>query len=113
MNLYEEIKKIKNMMNIIHESYYLGDCTDVGNGEDKFINDIFSDATTMAYYVGNPDEDDWGKSIKITKDEFFSHIDKKIVKRKILKGGIEYCYVPDLNIYYIYNYNNDIHYFFK
>ena len=30
----------------------------------------------MAYYVGDPDEDEWGESEKISKKEFFNKIDK-------------------------------------
>jgi hypothetical protein len=113
MNLQEQISRIRSMMGIMNEGY-LGSCVEVGDEDShNLINRIFSDATEMAYYVGNPDEDEWGKSEKISKKEFFNKINKDYVKKKQLKGQVVFYYIPDLDIYYIYNFDKDIHYFYK
>ncbi len=101
------------MMGVINEGY-LGSCVDVGDEDNhNLICDIFSDATEMAYYVGNPDEDEWGKSKKISKKKFFNKIDKDSVNEKQLEGEVAFYYIPDLSIYYIYNFDKDIHYFYR
>ena len=113
MNLQETIRRILRE-EILKESQYLGSCVEVGDEDsNNFINRIFSDATEMAYYVGNPDEEDLGKSEKISKKEFFSKIDKETINKKVLRGEVEYFYIPDLDIYFIYNINKDIHYFYR
>ena len=112
MNLQEQILRIRSMMGVIKEGY-LGSCVEVGDEDShNFINGIFCDATEMAYYVGNPDEDEWGKSIEISKKEFFDKIDKDWVNKKQLKGDVVFYYIPDLDIYFIYNSDKDIHYFY-
>ena len=112
-NLQESIRRILRE-EILKEAQYLGSCVEVGDEDsNNFINRIFSDATEMAYYVGNPDEEDLGKSEKISKKEFFSKIDKETIKKKVLRGEVEYFYIPDLDIYFIYNVNKDIHYFYR
>lgn len=68
------------------ENQYLGSCVEVGDDNScNYINDIFSDATEMAYYVGDPDDDDFGQSEEISRNEFFKNIDVSVVERKILK----------------------------
>ncbi len=113
MNLQEQISRMKSMMGVIKEGY-LGSCVEVGDEDShNFINQIFYDATQMAYYVGNPDEDEWGRSVEISKKEFFNKIDKEFVNKKQLKGDVVFYYIPDLDIYFIYNSDKDIHYFYK
>lgn len=100
-------------LGIISEGY-LGSCVEVGDDESEcFINRIFADATQMAYYVGNPDEGDEGRSIEILEDEFFENIKKEFVHKKYLRGKVTFHYIPDLDIYFIYNSNQDIHYFYS
>ena len=99
---------------IIKENRYLGSCVEVGDDNScNYINDIFSDATEMAYYVGDPDEGDFGQSDEITKEEFFKTVDVSIVKKKQYKGDVGFYYIPSLKIYYIYNFDNGIHYFYE
>ena len=113
MNLQESIRRILRE-ELIKESQYLGSCVEVGDEDSyNYINRIFSDATEMAYYVGNPDEDDPGQSERISKKEFFSKIEKETIKKKVLKGEVEYFYIPNLDIYFIYNVDKDIHYFYR
>ncbi len=107
--LIDDFKKF-----IIKESQYLGSCVEVGdNNSCNYINNIFSDATEMAYYVGDPDWDDFGQSEEITKEEFFKNVDVSIVKNKQYNGDVSFYYIPDLKIYYIYNFDNGIHYSYK
>jgi len=107
--LIDDFKKF-----IIKENQYLGSCIEVGDDNSyNYINDIFSDATEMAYYVGDPDNDDFGQSEEISRDEFFKNIYISVVKRKILKGEVGFYYIPNLKIYYIYNFDDGIHYFYK
>jgi hypothetical protein len=99
---------------IIRESSYIGSCVEVGDANScNYINKIFSDATDMAYYVGDPDNDDFGQSKEIPKEEFFENVDIKNIKNKQLKGDVGFYYIPNLKIYYIYNFDNGIHYFYK
>ena len=102
--LIDDFKKF-----IIKENQYIGSCVEVGDDNScNYINDIFSDATEMAYYVGNPDDDDFGQSEEISRDEFFKNIDISVVKRRILKGEVGFYYIPNLKIYYIYNFGSDV-----
>lgn len=113
MNLQENVIRVRKLMGL-NESQYLGSCVQVGD-KNSFclINDIFSDATEMAYYVGNPDEEDYGQSEKITRKDFFDNINRSEVKKKFLKGDAQFFYIPNLSIYYIYNSDQDVHYFYK
>ena len=96
------------------ENTYLGSCVEVGDDNScNYINDIFSDATEMAYYVGNPDDDDFGKSEEISREEFLKNIDISVVKPKKLKGDVGFYYIPNLKMYYIYNFDDGIHYFYQ
>jgi len=107
-------KLINNFKKSIKENQYLGSCVEVGDSKScNYINNIFSDATEMAYYVGDPDNNDYGESQQITKEEFFKNIDNSLVKQTQLDGYVEFYYIPELNIYYIYNFDKGIHYFFK
>lgn len=93
---------------------YLGSCVEVGDDNScNYINDIFSDATEMAYYVGNPDDEDFGQSEEISREEFLKNIDISVVKTKKLKGDVGFYYIPNLKMYYIYNFDDGIHYFYK
>ena len=98
----------------IKENQYLGSCVEVGDDNScNYINDIFSDATEMAYYVGDPDDNDFGESEEISRDEFFKNIDTSVVEHKVLNGKVGFYYIPNLKIYYIYNFDDGIHYFYK
>ena len=98
----------------IKENQYLGSCVEVGDDNScNYINDIFPDATKMANYVGDPDNDDFGQSEKITRDEFFKNVERSIVKKKHLKGDVGFYYIPNLKMYYIYNFDEGIHYFYE
>lgn len=98
---------------------YIGSCVDVG-GNKKEICKYFADATTMATYVGNPDEDDWGMSKELNKDDFYKYIDASEVPSKAIKGKHTFHYIDkgiyapeEAAIFFIYNWIQDIHYFFK
>jgi hypothetical protein len=107
-------------------SKYLGSCVDVGSDSRnrKPICDYFPDATTMAYVVGNPDEEDLGQSSVIDKDTFYKYVDKSIIKNKMVVGDdVRYYYVSEdrygdvikieeASFFFIYNASTDIHYFF-
>lgn len=109
----ETIKEFDRFFGNVTEGY-LGSCVEVGDDDNEcFINNIFSDATQMAYYVGNPDEGDEGKSIEIFEDEFFENIKKESVHKKYLKGEVTFHYIPDLDVYFIYNSDQDVHYFYE
>ena len=113
MLLVPLFKQIK-IGDYIMENQYLGSCVEVGDDNScNYINDIFSDATEMAYYVGDPDYNDFGESEEISRNEFFKNIDISVVERKVLKGKVGYYYIPNLKIYYIYNFDDGIHYFCK
>jgi len=102
---------------------YIGSCVDVGSGK-KEVCKYFPDATIMAQYVGNPDENDWGKSKETTSKEFYKFVSKNDVPKKAINGEHSYHYIAedsygrdmtinDTAIYFIYNVDSDIHYFFK
>lgn len=109
----ETIKEFDRFFGHVTEGY-LGSCVEVGDEESEcFITKLFSDATQMAYYVGNPDEGDEGRSIEIFEDEFFENIKKELVHKKYLKGDVTFHYIPDLDVYFIYNEDQDMHYFYE
>jgi hypothetical protein len=102
---------------------YIGSCVDVGSGK-KEVCKYFPDATIMAQYVGNPDENDWGKSKETTSEEFYKFVSKYDVPKKAINGEHTYHYIAEdsygrsmkineTSIYFIYNIDSDIHYFFK
>ena len=106
--------------NLTQSLKYIGNCVDVAYGRNKICK-IFPDATTMAKYVGNPDEDNWGDGEEITKDEFLSLIDIKQIPKQALVGESRYFYIDpygDLTLntakyFFMYNIEQDIHYFFE
>src|SRR5574343_1221582 len=105
---------INNLLNFLNESIYLGSCVDVGNSKKhNYINNIFSDATDMSYYVYDPNYNDMNNSMEISKDDFLKEIDINIIDKKVLKGDVKFCYIPSLKIFYIYNFDKDIYYFYK
>ena len=109
----ETIKEFDRFFGNVTEGY-LGSCIEVGDDESEcFITKLFSDATQMAYYVGNPDEGDEERSIEIFEDEFFENIKKELVHKKYLKGDATFHYIPDLDVYFIYNSDQDVHYFYE
>jgi hypothetical protein len=112
------------LKNLLRESRYIGSCVDVGGDSGKEVCKYFPDATTMANYVGNPDEDDWGKSKELPADEWYRYIDNSKVPRKAIKGKNTYHYIAYDNadqeispeeaaVFFIYNIDQDIHYFFR
>lgn len=102
---------------------YLGSCVDVDNDESSMeIKDYFSDATELSYIIGNPDENDYGKTSEISKEKFFEYINIKNVPLNVFDGELRYFYVcgdtindikiEDASFFIIYNETEDIHYFF-
>lgn len=102
---------------------YIGSCVDIGSSN-KEVCEYFPNATIMAEYVGNPDENEWGKSKETTPKEFYKYVSKDDVPKKAINGEHTYHYIAqdgsnrDINInetaiYFIYNIASDIHYFFK
>jgi len=120
-NIYIDVKNKSNMKFIndfkkfiIKENRYLGSCVEVGDDNScNYINDIFSDATEMAGYVGDPDNDDFGQSEEITQDEFFKNVEESTVINTQLEGDVGFYYIPNLKMYYIYNFDDGIHYFYE
>ena len=113
---------LKNYNNFINERY-LGSCVDVDNDESSMeIKDYFSDATELSYIIGNPDENDYGKTSEINKEKFFEYINIKNVPMNVFDGELRYFYVcgdtindikiEDASFFIIYNETEDIHYFF-
>ena len=109
---------------ILKEGKYIGSCVDIGGNSRKEVSKYFPDATTMAMYVGNPDEDDWGKSKELPPAEWLKYIDRVTVPTKAMKGSVSYHYIAyssigeemspeESAIFFIYNIDQDIHYFFK
>jgi len=103
----------------LYSTDYIGSCVDVGENNAEVCR-YFPDATTLASYVGNPDEDDWGKSKELSEDEFFKFIDLKKIPSKVMKGKYTFHYIDTGNygpekaaIFFIYNWDQDIHYFFR
>jgi len=102
---------------------YIGSCVDVGENTGSTICDYFGDATEMAEWVGNPDEGDEGNSKEISKQEFYKHISDSKVKPKHTKGKHTYHYISEdsrgkmtpeeSGLFFIYNIDQDIHYFYK
>lgn len=103
---------------------YLGNCTHVGCNTKYPISKFFTDATEMAYIVGNPDEGTTGLSKQIDSNIFFRYIKNDDVPKSAMKGeNISFYYVAedkkgeikinDAAIFFIYNQDKDIHYFFR
>ena len=112
------------LVNILLERRYIGSCVDVGGDSGKEVCDILSDATDMATVVLNPDEGDEGTSKELTKEEFYQFIPIDKVKKKHVKGNHTYHYVAqdergremtpkESGIFFIYNIDQDIHYFYR
>lgn len=112
--IMKHIKLFEEFVNeSLNEASYLGSCVEVGDEDvGNLINDIFSDATEMAYYIGDPDEGDIGQSKEINKIKFFKNIPSSLVNSRILRGDVQFYYIPDLEIYYIYA-DDGIHHFYK
>lgn len=107
------MKTVSTFEEFLNESIYLGSCVEVGDEDSgNYINDIFSDATEMAYYVGDPDSGDIGRSKEIKKTVFLKNISLSSIDKKTLKGDVQFYYIPDLKIYYIYA-DDGIHHFYK
>lgn len=120
-NNFQKIKQ--NGLSVAFDSGYIGSCVDIGSSN-KEVCEYFPDATIMAQYVGNPDENEWGKSKETTPKEFYKYVSKDDVPKKAINGEHTYHYIAqdgsnrDMNInetaiYFIYNIASDIHYFFK
>jgi hypothetical protein len=114
IKLSDILKEIQSL-----PSKYIGSCVDIG-GTDKEVCKYFPNATILATYVGNPDEDDWGLSKPIFKEEFYKYISSTIVPKETLKGKHSFHYIDtggygpqEAAIFFIYNEDQDIHYFFK
>lgn len=113
-------ESVQSLKRELSESY-IGSCVDVGPGNRKRINDYFSDATQMAYYCGSPDDGDYGRSEEINDNVFYKYISRTVVPKKAINGDVKYFYISDAGrisvneakIFYIYNIDSDIHYFFE
>lgn len=53
------------------------------------------------------------KTIWITPEEFYNNVPKSIVPKKALKGDFDFYFVPELNIYFIYNRSREEHFVLK
>jgi hypothetical protein len=111
--------KLLDILTETLSSKYIGSCVDVGGNKAEVCR-YFPNASTMATYVGNPDENDWGMSKELNKDEFYKFIDPSKVSSNVTKGKHTFHYIdtggygPEgAAIFFIYNWDQDIHYFFK
>ena len=115
--------KLKDIMNEGRLSY-IGSCVDVGSQNNKDICRIFPNATAMAQKIGDTPEGDLGDTKELPEAEFYKWIDKTAVPAKALKGKVSYYYVavdnsgrqmkPDQSgLFFIYNWDSDIHFFFR
>lgn len=106
--LKEELENYKKL-------HYIGNCIEA---DDIEFCPLFSSAAEMAYYVGDPDNGDYGNSIEITK-QHFDKISNNIPSEIDLKDAM-YFYIEDKNstnynnarYFYILD-NNGIHWFFE
>lgn len=111
--------KLKNILAEALPSKYIGSCVDVGGNSAEVCN-YFPNASVMATYVGNPDENDWGKSKELSKNEFYTFVNTSKVPSKATQGKHTFHYIDtggyspkEAAIFFIYNWDQDIHYFFK
>lgn len=96
------------------KAIYIGNCTEIGNPR-KYISNFFEDATELSNIV--EDSDNYKK---ISFDVFLENVSIESVPKKALKGISDYFYVRKNNtklkeakLFYIYNLDQDIHYFFS
>ena len=113
------IRVIKNSSSRIknptdQKANYIGNCIDVGN-DDKYICKFFPDAN----YLSNITENE-NNHQKISKSEFEKHVNISSAPKKLTKGKLKYYFVSarkykinEASLFYIYNENQDIHYFFE
>lgn len=98
---------------------YIGSCVDVGKGG-KRVCDVFHDATEMAQMVSKPSNNE-----QIDRKTFFNHVNRKSVPKEAMDGETLFFYVTysrypgqsfevdEASIFYIYNIDQDVHYFFE
>jgi Zn-dependent alcohol dehydrogenase len=107
--------KLRDLLN----ETYIGNCVDFGNGR-KAVCNYFSDASHMATVV-NPDGNNF---LKVSAMEFYQYIDRNTVPKKAIVGNHEFYRVeydgngetltPETaGLWWIYNVQQDIHYFFS
>ena len=53
------------------------------------------------------------KTIEITPEEFYINVPKKIVPKKAINYGCQFYFIPELNLYFIYNQLDNKHYVFN
>lgn len=99
---------------------YIGSCVDVGKGGGQRVCDVFHDPTEMAQMVSKPSNNE-----QIDKKTFFNHINRSSVPEKAQDGEKMYFFVTysrypgetlnidQASIFYIYNIDQDVHYFFE
>jgi hypothetical protein len=111
--------KLSTILKEISSSKYIGSCVDVGGNSAEVCN-YFPDASTLSRYVGNPDENDWGMSKELTQDQFYTFINRSKIPAKVIRGKHTFHYIDtgnygpeEASIFFIYNWDQDIHYFFK
>jgi multimeric flavodoxin WrbA len=104
---------------------YIGSCIDVNmeSGNRMPVCDIFTDATSMAQKVGNPDEGDVGDSTEITREEFMKFVGESNLPKNSINGRAKFYYISkhlgmdipidEAAIFFVYNETQDVHYFFS
>lgn len=81
------------LKNLFEKKFYVGSCVET---------DYFSDATEMAQAVEN--------GVEISSQEFLSNVNTDtILMNKIKKAS--FWKNEDLGVYWAYDFNKDIHYF--
>lgn len=112
-------KEVRRQLRALDEEFrYIGSCVDVGKGG-KPVCDYFADATELSNIVDNE-----RKHERISEKTFFRHVDRADVPGEALEGetwyyAVTYSPVPgetlsveESGMFYIYNLDKDIHYFF-
>lgn len=105
--------KIKNSN--IEQAKYIGSCVDVDKNNNKQVCNFFPDASELSRVIENNTN-----ISQISKSEFEKCVDTSSGPKKATKGELEYYFVSigkykinEAALFYIYNLDQDIHYFFK
>lgn len=113
----EEIDRTLSLLS--ENSEYIGSCIDVGKGGAP-VCQYFSDATELSNFVENP-----SRHTEIDRKKFFEFVDKEDVPEGAMEGDVKFfavTYSPmpgqsleveESGLFYLYNWDKDIHYFFE
>lgn len=115
------IKRIveRELKLLSEESKYIGSCVDVGKNSAP-VCQYFTDATELSNIVDNPN-----KHKQVSKDVFFNFVDREDLPKEALDGeklyyAVTYSPVPgesldveESGLFYLYNLDKDVHYFFE